>query len=155
MNECYFIIIIHRAVHPHVIFEYVRCMLTDIVHEICWQLIHFVASRLPSFGNFYSNIYYNSMCISSFHVLGAGTLTLSQFTLAGPVYTEMPLECHWLTQCTRDTTGRSSEYTWIPLGKLNWNWPTLECYWRNSDYCTLHLNTTGGIINSPHTPRYI
>ena len=29
-----------------------------------------------------------------------GPLTLSQFTLAGPVYTEMPLECHWLTQCT-------------------------------------------------------
>ena len=28
------------------------------------------------------------------------TLTLSQCTLAGPVYTGMPLECHWLTQCT-------------------------------------------------------
>ena len=27
-------------------------------------------------------------------------LTLSQCTLAGPVYTGMPLECHWLTQCT-------------------------------------------------------
>ena len=28
------------------------------------------------------------------------SLTLSQCTLAGPVYTGMPLECHWLTQCT-------------------------------------------------------
>ena len=28
------------------------------------------------------------------------TLTLSQCTLAGPVYTGMPLECLWLTQCT-------------------------------------------------------
>ena len=27
-------------------------------------------------------------------------LTLSQCTLAGPVYTVMPLKCHWLTQCT-------------------------------------------------------
>ena len=27
-------------------------------------------------------------------------LTLSQCTLAGPVYTGMPLECHWLSQCT-------------------------------------------------------
>ena len=27
-------------------------------------------------------------------------LTLSQCTLAGPVYTGMPLECHLLTQCT-------------------------------------------------------
>ena len=28
------------------------------------------------------------------------SLILSQCTLAGPVYTGLPLECHWLTQCT-------------------------------------------------------
>ena len=31
---------------------------------------------------------------------GVIALTLSQCTLTGPVYTGIPLECHWLTQCT-------------------------------------------------------
>ena len=47
------------------------------------------------------------------------SLTLSQCTLAGPVYTGMPLECHWLTQCT------------------------LECHWKNLVETDPHLNATG------------
>ena len=45
------------------------------------------------------------------------SLTLSQCTLAGPVYTGMPLV--------------DPVYTGIPLEKLGWNSPTLECHWRN------------------------
>ena len=77
------------------------------------------------------------------------TLTLSQCTLTGSMCTGMPLEYHWLTQCTlgyqwatqRILTGD----TGTPLGKLSWNCPILECRWRNSDYCSLHWNTTGGL----------
>ena len=55
------------------------------------------------------------------------TLTLSQCTLAGPVYTGMPLECHWLTQCTLGyhwaTQRILAGYTGTPLEKLSWNSP--------------------------------
>ena len=56
-------------------------------------------------------------------------LTLSQCTLAGPVYTGMPLECHWLTQC----------YTGIPLGVP-------------ANTCRVHWNTTGKNLakTAPH-----
>ena len=61
------------------------------------------------------------------------SLTLSQCTLAGPVYTEMPLECHWLTQCTLGyhwvTQRILAGYTGTPLEKLSWNSPTLDCHW--------------------------
>ena len=46
-------------------------------------------------------------------------LTLSQCTLAGPVYTGMPLEYHWLTQCP------------------------LECHWRNLVESAPHWDATG------------
>ena len=32
-------------------------------------------------------------------------------------------------------------YTGTPLEELSWNYSTLECHWRNSDYCSLHWNT--------------
>ena len=44
---------------------------------------------------------------------------MSQCTLAGPVYTGMPLECHWLTQCT------------------------LEHHWKNLVETAPHWNATG------------
>ena len=63
------------------------------------------------------------------------TLTLIQCTLTGPVYTGMPLECHWLTQCTLGyhwaTQPILAGYTGTPLEKLSWNRPTLRCHWRN------------------------
>ena len=75
------------------------------------------------------------------------TLTLSQCTLAGPVYTGMPLEYHWMTQCTlgyhwaiqRILAG----YTGTPLKKLSWNSPTLECHWRNLVESGPHWDATG------------
>ena len=110
-------------------------------------------------------IYFVNLCCVS-------PLTLSQCTLAGPVYTGMPLECHWLTQCTLAyhwvTQRILAGYTGTPLGKLSWNSPTLECHWRN-----LVENTHTGIpleklwllqptlephwrdCNSSHTPRHI
>ena len=55
------------------------------------------------------------------------SLTLSQCTLAGPVYIGMPLECHWLIQCTLGyhwaTQGILAGYTGTPLEKLSWNSP--------------------------------
>ena len=43
-----------------------------------------------------------------------GSLTPSQCTVAGPVYTGMPLECHWLIQCTLG-------YHWATQWILQWN----------------------------------
>ena len=61
------------------------------------------------------------------------SLTLNQCTLAGPVYTGMPLECHWLTQCT-----------------LRYHWATqqieqgsLEHHWKNLIEIAPHWNATG------------
>ena len=75
------------------------------------------------------------------------TLTLSQCTLAGPVYTGMPLECHWLTQCTLRYHWATQPilvgYTGTPLEKLSWNSPTLECHWRNLVETAPHWDATG------------
>ena len=83
-------------------------------------------------------------------------LILSECTLAGPVYTGMSLECHWLTQCTLGyhwvTHRICAGYTGTPLEKLSWNSPTLECHWRNSNFCSLHWNTTGGTVTAHTRP---
>ena len=80
-------------------------------------------------------------------IRSARSLTLSQCTLAGPVYTGMPLECHWLTQCSLGchwvTQRILAWYTGTPLEKLSWNSPTLECHWRNLVESTLHWDVTG------------
>ena len=75
------------------------------------------------------------------------SLTPSQCTLAGPVYIGMPMECHWLTQCTLGyhwTTQPSlTGYTGTRLEKLSWNSPTLECHWRNRVETAPHWDVTG------------
>ena len=75
------------------------------------------------------------------------SLTLSQCTLAGPVYTGMPLECHWLTQCTLAyhcaTQRILAGYNGTPLEKLCWNSPTLECHWINLVESAPHWNANG------------
>ena len=68
-------------------------------------------------------------------------LTLSQCTLAGPVYTGMPLV--------------DPVYTVTPLEKLCWNSPTLECHWRNLIETVPHWNATGETLTVaayPGTP---
>ena len=68
-------------------------------------------------------------------------LTLSQCTLAGPVYTGMPLKCHWLTQCTLG-------YHWATHRRLG----TLEHHWKNLVETAPHWNATGETkLNPPHT----
>ena len=75
------------------------------------------------------------------------SLTLSQCTLAGPVYTGMLLECHWLTQCTLEYHWAIQRicagYTGTPLEKLSWKSPTLECHWRNLIESSPHWEATG------------
>ena len=75
------------------------------------------------------------------------SLSLSQCTLAGPVYTGMPLECHWMTQCTLGyhwaTQRMLAGCTGTPLEKLSWNSPTLECHWRNLVESGPHWDATG------------
>ena len=74
-------------------------------------------------------------------------LTLSQCTPAGPVYTGMPLECHWFTQCTLwyhwATQRILAGYTGTPLEKLGSNSPTLECHWRNLVETAPNWDATG------------
>ena len=80
------------------------------------------------------------------------TLTLSQCTMAGPVYTGMPLvdpvytgiplghpantcRIHW------NTNGKKilkQPQIGMPQEKLSWIRPTLGCHWRNSNLCSLH-----------------
>ena len=94
------------------------------------------------------------------------TLTLSQCTLAGPVYTGMPLidpvytgiplghpantcRVHWIT------TGKTylkQPHTGMPLVKLSWNRPQLGCHWTNFNVCSLHWNTTGGTVTAHTRP---
>ena len=60
---------------------------------------------------------YTRLWIDPWHV----PLALCQCTLAGPVCTGMPLECHWLSETV---------YTGIPLGDP-------------ANTCRVHWNTTG------------
>ena len=87
-----------------------------------------------------------ALCAGSFRVFFV-PLTLSQCALAGPVYTGMPLECHWLNQCTLGyhwaTQWILAGYTGTPAEKRSWNSPRLECYWRNLVESTPHLDDTG------------
>ena len=68
----------------------------------------------------------------------------------------MPLECHWLTQCTLGyhwaTQRILAGYTRTPLEKLSWKGLTLGCHWRNSNSCSLHWNTPVGIVTPPPPP---
>ena len=45
-----------------------------------------------------------------------------------------------------------SVYNGIPLEKLSWIRPTLECHRRNSYFCSLHWNTTGGTVTAHTRP---
>ena len=66
------------------------------------------------------------------------------------MYTGLPLECHWLTQCTLQyywaTQRILAGYTGTPLEKLSWNSPTLECHWRNLVESNPHWDATGGTL---------
>ena len=66
-------------------------------------------------------------------------LTLSQCTLAGPVYTGMPLVDPMYTGIPLGDPG----YTGTPLEKHRWNSPTLECHWRNLVESAPHWEATG------------
>ena len=99
------------------------------------------------------------------------TLTLSQCILAGPVYTGMPLECHWHSQCTLGYHWATQRilvgYNGTPLEKLSWNSPTLECHWRNLVETAPHWHATGetfaaytgtpleGLWQPTHAPTHI
>ena len=79
--------------------------------------------------------------------------TLSQCALAGPGYTGIPLECHWLTQCTLEYHWAIQRilagHTGTPLEKLSWNSPPpppLECHWRNLVESTPHWYATGETV---------
>ena len=126
------------------------CKYSEFSHVILCMIIEFFVfvERNPaicrSFTINQTNINLKDF-VSSSHFLY--TLTLSQCTLAGPVYTGMPLECHWLTQCTlghhwaiqRILAG----YTGTPMEKISWNSPTLECHWRNLVESAPHWDATG------------
>ena len=107
----------------------------------------------------YVTLYYASSSPGTKSVIlreADGPLTLSQCTLAGPVYTGMPLECHWLTLCILGyhwaTQWILAGYTGIPVEKLSRIRPTLGCHWRNSNFCSLHWNTTGGTVPAHTRP---
>ena len=61
--------------------------------------------------------------------------------------TGMPLECHWLVQCTLGyhwvTQRILAGCTGTQLEKLSWYSPTLECHWRNLVESGPHWDATG------------
>ena len=87
------------------------------------------------------------------------THTLSQCTLAGPVYTGMSLECHWLTQCTLEyhwaTQRILAGYTGTRLGKLSWNSP----HWNATGETLTFAGYTGtpreGLSQPTQAPTHI
>ena len=80
-----------------------------------------------------------------------------------PVYTGWSsvhwnaLECHWFTLCILGyhwaTQRILARHTGTPLEKLSWNRPTLGCHWRNSNFCSLHWNTTGRTVTAHTRPN--
>ena len=137
-------------------FEQVGLRISNYITYILWVVIHFSCASYLLRVQCSNKIKYTHLSTPviiyylwwSFAYVTS--LTLSQCTLAGPVYTGMPLECHWLTQCTlayHSVTQRILVgYTGKSLEKLSWNCPSLEFHQRNSDYCSLHWNITGGTI---------
>ena len=103
-----------------------------IVFCAIWSTIHPIIlsgnlSKLPLRGwciNVYIPQQYVDEIVYPCHKL---SLTLSQCTLAGPVYTGMPLECHWLARCTLGyhwaTQRILAGYSGTPLETLSWNSP--------------------------------
>ena len=66
--------------------------------------------------------------------------------LVDPKYTGIPLEIQRIL----------ARYTGTPLEKLSLNNSSLGCNWRNSKFCRLHWNTTGGTLTAPtHTQAEI
>ena len=86
-------------------------------------------------------------------------LTLSQFTLAGPVYTGMPLECHWLTQCTLGyhwaTQRILAGYTGTPLEKLSWNSPYWNATWEALTFAAYTGKPLEGLWKPTQAPTHI
>ena len=124
----------------------------DILIDISWfNLKNKTAYRRDAHGNQVGKTAWFYLLI--FDLLRCATYswtephTLSQCTLAGPVYTGMPLECHWLTQCTLEYHWATERilvgYTGTPLEKLSWNSPTLECHCRNLVESAPHWDATG------------
>ena len=64
--------------------------------SIVWCMHATLFSAPVSFMFFFKYKAHPNGCLALHHI----TLIMRQCTLAGPVYTGMPLEYHWLTQCT-------------------------------------------------------
>ena len=87
------------------------------------------------------------------------SLTLSQCTLAGSVYTGMPLECHWLTQCTLGyhlaTQRILAGYTGTPLEKLSWNSPRWNATGETLAFATYTGTPLEGLGQPTQAPTHI
>ena len=93
------------------------------------------------------------------HVDGDVPLNLSQCTLAGPVYTGMPLECHWLIQCTLGyhwaTQRILAGYTGTPLEKLSWNSPHWNATGKTLTFSVYTGTPLDGLWRPTHAPTHI
>ena len=87
------------------------------------------------------------------------SLTLSQCTLAGPMYTGMPLECHWLTQCTLGhhwaTQQILARYTGTPLEKLSWKSPHWNAIGETLTFAAYTGTPLEGLWQPTHAPTHI
>ena len=86
-------------------------------------------------------------------------LTLSQCTLAGPVYIGMPLEFHWLTQCALGylwaTQRILAGYTGTPLEKLSWNSPRWNVTGENLTFAAYTGTPLEGLWQPTQAPTHI
>ena len=116
-------------------------MMRHLLQILCGYIAQWLHFQITS--NYMVRPYLNAPYV----MWNQSSLTLSQCTLAGPVYTGMPLGCHWLTQCTLGyhwaTQRILAGYTGTPLEKLSWNSPTLDCHWRNLVESAPHWDATG------------
>ena len=83
------------------------------------------------------------------------TLTLSQCTLAGPVYTGMPLADSVYTGIPLDDPANIVGHTGTPLEKLNETVPLWNATGETLTIAAYTGRPLDGLYNSPHTSRHI
>ena len=110
----------------------------------------------------WASVHWLVQCTLECHWNATGWSSVHWDTTRRPTnYLQGTLERHWKkiveTAPHWNATGDTLlifAYTGTPVEKLSWDWSTLGCHWRNSNFAA-YTGTPLGEWNSPHTPRHI
>ena len=97
----------------------------------------------------WASVHWMVQCTLECHCNATGWPSVHWDTTGPPSeYLQSTLEHHWKNLVEQPHTG-------MPLEKLSWIRPTMGCHWRNSNFCSLHWNTTGGTVTAHTRPTHI